>query len=458
MSYQIISRQYRPSVFAQIVGQDPIVETLKNALRKKKIANAYLFCGGRGSGKTTLARLLAKALNCTGLTAEMEPCNTCPSCLELNAGRSLDVLEIDGASNRGIDDIRNLNETVGYVPATGKYKIYIIDEVHMLTKEAFNALLKTLEEPPAHVKFFFATTEPHKVLSTIVSRCQRFDLKAIASEAICQKLKKIAQDLSVECEDALFSLIASRAEGSLRDAESLLDQAICWASGPITAEGFSAALGIPPRSAFFALDRAFETENLSFAFELAQEIFSSGKDSAYFLDLLIEHYHSLLRVHLGCPAEDAICASARLYTQEQCLIIIDYLIQWRETFNKIPFKHLFLEMVLLHILRSKSRLEPRALVQRLLDLEARLKPGVEEPKKQSALSTPEPQQPKTPEAVAVTAPPKKQPTLTSPEPQQLKPPEAVVVTAPPKKEAAHPSRYATLLQFAAVELEGIIKK
>ncbi len=252
MSYQIISRQYRPSTFAQIVGQDPIVETLKNALRKKKIANAYLFCGGRGSGKTTLARVLAKALNCTALTAEAEPCNGCPSCLELQAGRSLDVLEIDGASNRGIDDIRNLNETVGYAPATGKYKIYIIDEVHMLTKEAFNALLKTLEEPPAHVKFFFATTEPHKVLSTIVSRCQRFDLKAIASEAICKKLKTITDDLGIECEEALFSLIADRAEGSLRDAESLLDQAICWASGPITADGFSAALGIPPRSVFFA--------------------------------------------------------------------------------------------------------------------------------------------------------------------------------------------------------------
>jgi DNA polymerase-3 subunit gamma/tau len=239
----------------------------------------------------------------------------------------------------------------------------------------------------------------------------------------------------------------------LRDAESLLDQAICWASGPITAEGFSAALGLPSRTVFFALDRAFETGNLSFAFELAQEIFSSGKDPAYFLDLLIEHYHSLLRVHLGCSAEDAIRASAQLYTQEQCLMIIDYLIQWRETLSKVPFKRLFLEMVLLHILRSKSRLEPQALVQRLLDLEARLS------------------QPKTPtspvpEAVVAAAPPKIEKgqdvqdkiNVAEPVPLVSAAPEAVVVATPPKKEAAHPSRYATLLQFAAVELEGIIKK
>ena len=175
-TYQVIARKYRPQTFADVIGQTAIVTTLKNALKFHKLAHAYLFCGCRGTGKTTLARVFSKALNCQKLTENFEPCNQCQSCLEISQGRSLDVIEIDGASHRGIDDIRQINDTIGYAPSSGKYKIYIIDEVHMLTKEAFNALLKTLEEPPANVKFFFATTEPHKVLQTIMSRCQRFDL------------------------------------------------------------------------------------------------------------------------------------------------------------------------------------------------------------------------------------------------------------------------------------------
>ena len=183
-NYQIISRKYRPQNFHDVVGQNPIIQTLINALKKGRLAQAYLFCGSRGTGKTTLARILAKALNCKNLREDYEPCNTCTSCMEIASSRSLDVMEIDGASNRGIDDIRKLNETVGYAASSGKYKIYIIDEVHMLTKEAFNALLKTLEEPPKNTKFFFATTEPHKVLPTIMSRCQRFDLRRISLVAI----------------------------------------------------------------------------------------------------------------------------------------------------------------------------------------------------------------------------------------------------------------------------------
>lgn len=473
MSYQTISRQYRPSTFAQIVGQEPIVDTLKNALRKKKTANAYLFCGGRGTGKTTLARLLAKALCCTQLTQEIEPCNACPSCLEIMGGRSLDVLEIDGASNRGIDDIRNLNETVGYAPAKGKYKIYIIDEVHMLTKEAFNALLKTLEEPPPHVKFFFATTEPHKVLATIASRCQRFDLKAISPEAICHKLKKIAAALGAECEEALFPLIASHADGSLRDAESLLDQALCATEGLATADSFSTKLGLTPRSTFFALDHAFETENLSFAFELTEKLFSSGKDPSYFLDALIEHYHCLLRIHLGhAPTtldsiqQDSYRHSASLYTQEQCLYIIDYLIEWREQLSKIPFKRLFLEMLLLHILRSKARLEPERLVKRLIELEERVsKRAKEEPSPIehapcNALKNEKAAPAEKEVAVEIAALQSKEAQaaaakIETPAPIALPTKETEVAA---KKEQAHPSRYATLLQFAAVELEGIIKK
>src|SRR6185437_15580137 len=202
---------------------------------------------------------------------------------EIANSSSLDVLEIDGASHRGIDDIRQINETVGYSSSSGKYKIYIIDEVHMLTKEAFNALLKTLEEPPPNVKFFFATTEPHKVLPTIISRCQRFDLNRIPVDQIVEKLKDIAQDLGVTVEEEALALIAHQAEGGLRDAESLLDQLICYAEGPITYESLVKTLGLSSRASYFQLDQAIRADTQAFAFELAQEIFSSGKDLACFL-------------------------------------------------------------------------------------------------------------------------------------------------------------------------------
>lgn len=205
--YQVLARKYRPQSFQDVVGQEVVVTTLKNAIRLSKVAHAYLFCGGRGTGKTTLARLFAKALNCEKLNCDQEPCNQCSSCLDIMAGQSLDVIEIDGASNRGIDDIRQINEMVGYVPSHGRYKIYIIDEVHMLTKEAFNALLKTLEEPPPQAKFFFATTEAHKILPTIISRCQRFDLGRISITQITSKLEQIAKDLQRDVDaDALHKI------------------------------------------------------------------------------------------------------------------------------------------------------------------------------------------------------------------------------------------------------------
>jgi DNA polymerase-3 subunit gamma/tau len=374
--YQVIARKYRPQTFASIVGQESIVTTLKNALRFNRLAHAYLFCGCRGTGKTTLARVFAKALNCAQLSEDGEPCNSCSSCTDIIAGRSLDVLEIDGASNRGIDDIRQINETIGYAPASGKYKIYIIDEVHMLTKEAFNALLKTLEEPPENVKFFFATTEPHKVLPTIISRCQRFDLNRIPFEALKEKLTWIAADLKVNCEEDVFSLVANLSEGSLRDAESLFDQILCYAEQPITVAKVSSTLGIMPRSVFFSLDKAFAEQNLSFAFELADDIFSSGKDLSYFIDNLIDHYRFLLKLKLGSPTtfptsrlKEQYSAASSLYTEEQCLYILDFLIQWQQQIGKTPFKRISLEMILLHLLRSKHRIALPTLVKRLSELE-----------------------------------------------------------------------------------------
>lgn len=456
-NYKVISRKYRPQTFANIVGQEAIVATLKNALRSNKLAHAYLFCGCRGTGKTTFARIFAKALNCAHRTEDMEPCNTCPSCQDINAGRSLDVLEIDGASNRGIDDIRNLNETVGYAPAFGTYKIYIIDEVHMLTKEAFNALLKTLEEPPSHVKFFFATTEPHKILPTIISRCQRFDLRRILPSLMIQKLKSIAQDLDVSCEEEGLELISHLSEGSLRDAESLLDQVICSVESPITLDKLQSILGLMPRRSFFALDRAFNAHNFSFAFELAQDVFASGKDLTYFLDMLIEHYRILLHFKLESqPSSIAYGTdkehyriSAQYYTEEQSLYILDYLIQWQQQLGKIPFKRIFLEMILLHILRSQYRISSATLIKRLIDLEHTFKGDSQPPLSETITGQQLSEEPALQQPESPISPP-----IRIEKPQQLH--EEIPVNKP-AAEGSHPSRYQTLLHFAAIELEGTIK-
>src|SRR5512142_1196029 len=232
MAYQVIARKYRPQRFTDVVGQEHVTRTLANAIEQNRIAHAYLFVGPRGTGKTTLARIFAKCLNCTG-GPKVDFAEDDPRCQEIAEGRSLDVLEIDGASNRGIEEVRELRETVKYAPASSRFKIYIIDEVHMLTKEAFNALLKTLEEPPEHVKFMFATTEPEKVLPTILSRCQRFDLRRIPVPLIVKHLVYIADAEKVQIDEPALYAIARGGDGGMRDAESTLDQLISFCGSNI---------------------------------------------------------------------------------------------------------------------------------------------------------------------------------------------------------------------------------
>jgi DNA polymerase-3 subunit gamma/tau len=231
-TYQVIARKWRPQTFDDVVGQDHVVRTLRNAISRNRIAHAYLFVGPRGTGKTSTARIFAKALNCTG-GPKADFTVDDPACVAIAEGSHLDVIEIDGASNNGVDQVRDLRETVRYAPAQGKFKIYIIDEVHMLSAAAFNALLKTLEEPPAHVKFVFATTDPQKVLPTIVSRCQRFDLKPIPSDLIVQRLRKIAGDEKIKVSDGALECIARLADGGMRDAQSILDQMISFCGAEI---------------------------------------------------------------------------------------------------------------------------------------------------------------------------------------------------------------------------------
>lgn len=380
VKYQVLARRYRPQRFSDVVGQQPILQTLKNALRRDLVAHAYLFCGSRGVGKTTLARLFAKALNCTALSTDAEPCNECPSCIDISSAQSLDVIEIDGASNRGIDDIRQINETVGFAPSFGKYKIYIIDEVHMLTKEAFNALLKTLEEPPEKAKFFFATTEVHKVLPTILSRCQRFDLGRLLPSQIIAKLETIAKDLSRTIDPEALHLIAHAAEGSLRDAESLFDQVLCYCEGLVSAAEVRNILGLASQELFFTFDKAFAESRLSYAFELVEQLFQSGKDLGHFLEQHIEHYRhlsvckTLSPTALQMPAELSAryAASAALYTQQQCLAALDILVKADAQLSRSTSVRTAVELALLQVLRTKQRIPIEALIRRLSELEETL--------------------------------------------------------------------------------------
>ena len=293
MSYIVLARKYRPMFFEEVAGQQHVTVTLQNAIEHKRIANAYLFSGPRGVGKTTVARLLAKALNCeNGPT--IKPCNQCSSCIEINESRSLDVFEIDGASNRGIDEVRNLREGLRYSASPGKYRIYIIDEVHMLTNEAFNALLKTLEEPPSKVLFIFATTESHKVPATILSRCQKFDFKRLPNKAIIDQLESICQRESITIEQEALRTIASKADGSMRDAQSILDQIIAFAGKSVESTDVADLLGLINRDLYFRMTDLILKKDVKGAVQMAQDIFVEGYDFNEFLFGLAEHFRHLL--------------------------------------------------------------------------------------------------------------------------------------------------------------------
>jgi DNA polymerase-3 subunit gamma/tau len=293
MAYEVLARKWRPQQFDEVVGQEHVAKTLKNAIANDRIAHAYLFVGPRGIGKTSSARIFAKALNCQeGPT--VTPCDKCQSCREIMNGNSLDVIEIDGASNTGVDHIRDLRESVLYAPARGPYKIYIIDEVHMLSKGAFNALLKTLEEPPKHVKFIFATTEPQKILPTIISRCQRFDLRPISTRQIIEHLRCIAKAEKVDItEDALLA-VARGAEGGMRDAESALDQLMAFCEGTITEPDVMSVFGLVARETLEGLVDAMLNGDVPSAIQLVNELDKTGKDMQRTVVELLQYLRNLL--------------------------------------------------------------------------------------------------------------------------------------------------------------------
>ena len=293
MSYQVIARKYRPQRFADVVGQEHVTQTLSNAIGQKRIAHAYLFCGPRGTGKTTIARIFAKCLNCTG-GPKIDFDEKDSRCVEIAEGRSLDVLEIDGASNNGIEQVRELRETCKYAPANSSFKIYIIDEVHMLSTAAFNALLKTLEEPPAHVKFMFATTDPEKVLPTILSRCQRFDLRRIPSALITKHLALIAKQEKVKIDEAALYAIARGADGGMRDAESTLDQLISFCGDKIEEPDVLSMFGLAAESQILKLSKAVLAGEIQTALTQLNELAQGGKDLGRLLSDLLNHFRNLL--------------------------------------------------------------------------------------------------------------------------------------------------------------------
>ncbi len=293
MSYQVIARKYRPQRFAEVVGQEHVTQTLANAIEQKRIAHAYLFCGPRGTGKTTIARIFAKCLNCTG-GPKIDFDEKDSRCIEITEGRALDVLEIDGASNNGVEQVRELRETCKYAPANSQFKIYIIDEVHMLSAAAFNALLKTLEEPPAHVKFMFATTDPEKVLPTILSRCQRFDLRRIPSALITKHLALIAKQEKVKIDEAALYAIARGADGGMRDAESTLDQLISFCGDKIEEPDVLSMFGLAAESQILKLSKAVLTAEIQTALTQLNELAQNGKDLGRLLSDLLNHFRNLL--------------------------------------------------------------------------------------------------------------------------------------------------------------------
>ena len=293
MAYQVIARKYRPQRFTDVVGQEHVTQTLANAIGQKRIAHAYLFCGPRGTGKTTIARIFAKCLNGAG-GPKVDFDEKDPRCIEITEGRSLDVLEIDGASNNGVEQVRELRETCKYAPANSSYKIYIIDEVHMLSTAAFNALLKTLEEPPAHVKFMFATTDPEKVLPTILSRCQRFDLRRIPAALITKHLSHIAKLEKVKIDEAALHAIARGADGAMRDAESTLDQLISFCGDKIEETDVLSMFGLAAQSQILGLSRAVLGGEIQTALTRLNELAQNGKDLGRLLTDLLNHFRNLL--------------------------------------------------------------------------------------------------------------------------------------------------------------------
>ncbi|MGB5747813.1 MAG: DNA polymerase III subunit gamma/tau [Desulfobacterales bacterium] len=374
MSYLVLARKYRPQAFDQVVEQVHITRTLTNAISAGRVAHAILFSGPRGTGKTTVARILAKAMNCKeGPTPE--PCNICRSCNEITAGHAIDVFEIDGASNNSVDQIRELRENIKYMPAHSPYKIYIIDEVHMLSAAAFNALLKTLEEPPSHVMFMFATTEPHKIPITILSRCQRYDFRRIGLDSISSHMASLCRLEGFEIAEDSLGLIAREAGGSMRDALSLLDQLMTCAQGLVTHEQVLDILGVIDRKVIFDLAGSILNADVHAVLDFLDDVYDRGHDMKKLYADLLEHFRNLLVVSMGNKIEklvdlpsgeiEQLVIQAKPSSAGSLNHIFDILFGAEASIRFSPQPKLALEMTLIRLLQTKPSLPIDVLIDKL---------------------------------------------------------------------------------------------
>ncbi len=380
MSYLVLARKSRPQTFSQVVGQRPVVRTLQNSILRNRVAHAILFSGVRGVGKTTIARIMAKAINCQAEPAE-RPCDRCPSCREISSGTSFDLTEIDGASNRGIQEIRELKEKIKFLPSSAKYRIIIIDEVHMLTTEAFNALLKTLEEPPAHVYFMFATTEIHKIPVTILSRCQQYELKRISSDELYAHFQKLAAMEGFDIEPAAISLIVREAAGSVRDGLSLLDQMFSFGEQRITSRDVVEVLGLVSREVLFRLTKGLLEGSTATVFSSLAEIFNYGLDIKRFTEDLMANFRSLVLCKIdGCtslidlPANEMteLQGLAASYSRETLHLKLALLMAMAEELRFAAQPRLTLETTFLKIIETDNVVPVATLLGHLKEILASL--------------------------------------------------------------------------------------
>ncbi|MDF1511116.1 DNA polymerase III subunit gamma/tau [Robertmurraya sp. DFI.2.37] len=386
MSYQALYRVWRPQQFFDVVGQEHVTKTLQNALLQEKISHAYLFSGPRGTGKTSAAKILAKAVNCERAPIQ-EPCNECPACRGITDGSISDVIEIDAASNNGVDEIRDIRDKVKYAPSSVKYKVYIIDEVHMLSIGAFNALLKTLEEPPRHVIFILATTEPHKIPLTILSRCQRFDFKRISAAAIVNRMKLIVDETGVEVEDKALQVVARAAEGGMRDALSLLDQAISFSQDKVTLEDALTVTGAVSQNFLNRLAYAIKNKNVAEGLSALEELLFQGKDPSRFVEDFILFYRDMLLYKAAPTLEESMERAmldeqfqelTKMYEQDEIYEIIDILNKTQQEMRWTNHPRIFLEVAIVKLcqlekpVRSGTTAEVDSLIAKVEQLESEL--------------------------------------------------------------------------------------
>ncbi len=382
MPYVVLARKWRPRLFKDVVGQEHVTKTLQNAISADRIAHAYLFSGPRGVGKTTVARILAKAVNCIE-GPQPEPCEKCVNCTEISSGKSIDAIEIDAASNRGIDEIRELRESVKFAPVSGRYKVYIIDEAHMITHDAFNAFLKTLEEPPEHVIFILATTEAHKIPATILSRCQRFDFRTLTRSEIIDRLRKIADSDSLSIDDESLSLIAESADGAMRDAESMLDQLLSFGGGEIQAEEVSSLLGLGEYRLLDQLAENILQSDSAESLKILNDLADRGADLSQCLKRLVSHFRDLMIYKINPDLIDTsetrtqmLASQSEKASIERLMKIARMLTQAESDTKQLGYERLNLELALIKLSKLTDDTVPLAeVLDKLDEIESKLRTG-----------------------------------------------------------------------------------